>query len=86
MARYDIEKIKQQLTENLPILRERFLNQLITGKFKGNSIAERIGYFNLPLPITGTFYQCLVMDFIHRKNGEQFDLDLISVWDLLKKW
>jgi two-component system response regulator YesN len=25
------------------------------------------------------------MDFIHRKSGEQFDLDLISVWDLLEK-
>ncbi len=85
MAQYDIEKIKQQLTESLPILRERFLNQLITGKFKGNSVAERIDYFNLPLPITGTFYQCLIMDFIHRKSGEQFDLDLISVWDLLDK-
>lgn len=81
----DLELIRARLEESLPILRERFLNSLITGKAREGELEERISYFSLPLPRSAAAYQCLVLDFAHRKTGEAFDIDLLSERNYLEK-
>ncbi len=84
LARQDDERIRSQLAESLPHIKERFLNKLIAGKIKGAALAERAGYFNLPLPLAGAAYQCVVLDFARRRSGEEFDLELLSERNVLE--
>ncbi|GAB1483082.1 response regulator [Treponema sp.] len=80
-ARDDIERIQSQLAESLPLLRERFLHRLLAGvnkKEDGIDLAERLRYFNLPIPSSSSFYISLVLDYQVRRNGRNFDLDLIA--------
>ncbi|MDR2029377.1 MAG: response regulator [Treponema sp.] len=86
ISRQDLEHIKKQLAESLPLLRERFLVHIIEGKFNRNSLNERFAYFGLPFPTEGAAYQCLVLDFVHRREGEDFDLDLITARNILGKF
>jgi two-component system response regulator YesN len=86
VSRQDMEYIKKRLAESLPLLRERFLVHIIEGKFNRNSLEERFAYFGLPLPPEGAAYQCLVLDFVHRREGEAFDIDLISIRNILEKF
>jgi two-component system response regulator YesN len=85
-SRRDLEHIKQQLAESIPLLRERFLIHLIEGRLDRNSIPERIAYFDLPLPPEGAAYQCLVLDFVHRREGEDFHIDLITERNILESF
>ncbi|MDR2363745.1 MAG: response regulator [Spirochaetaceae bacterium] len=82
--RRDLEHIKKQLAETIPLLRERFLAHLIEGKLDRNSILERLAYFDLPLPPEGAAYQCLVLDFVRRRKGEDFHIDLITGRNILE--
>jgi two-component system response regulator YesN len=84
MARQDQERIRNQLAESLPHIKERFLNKLITGKIKGAALAERVAYFSLSLPLAGAAYQCLAIDFARRRSGEEFDLELLSERNVLE--
>jgi two-component system response regulator YesN len=86
ISRQDLEHIKEQLAESLPLLRERFLVHIIEGKFNRRSLQERFAYFGLPFPPEGAAYQCLVMDFVHRREGEDFDIDLIAARNILEKF
>jgi two-component system response regulator YesN len=80
--RQDLEQIKKQLAESIPLLRERFLVRLIEGD--RNSIPERLAYFELPIPPEGVAYQCLVLDFIRRRKGEDFHIDLFALRNVLE--
>jgi two-component system response regulator YesN len=84
--RRDLEHIKKQLAETIPLLRERFLAHLIEGKLDRNSIPEGFAYFDLPLPPEGSAYQCLVLDFIRRRKGEDFHIDLITGRNILDRF
>ncbi|HAE21894.1 MAG TPA: hypothetical protein DCG47_06165 [Spirochaetaceae bacterium] len=84
LARQDEERIRSQLAESLPHIKERFLNKLIAGKIKGAALAERVGYFNLPLPLSGAAYQCLAVDFAQRRSGEEFDIEILSERNVLE--
>jgi two-component system response regulator YesN len=83
--RLDIEHIKRQLAESIPLLRERFLAKLIEGKLSGELIRERLAYFDLALPRAGSAYQCLALDFVHRREGADFDMDLLSHRNILEQ-
>jgi two-component system response regulator YesN len=83
-SRRDLERIKKQLAESIPLLRERFLVRLVQGKPDQNSLAEGFAYFELPLPLAGAAYQCLVLDFVRRPPGEDFHIDLISARNILE--
>jgi two-component system response regulator YesN len=89
ISRWNFEQLKKQLAESFPLLRERFLNQLVLGKFtKGSSIYtwdERISYLGIPIPLQNTFYLCLVLDGIHRRKGEEFDIDLLAKRQILEQ-
>jgi two-component system response regulator YesN len=60
--------------------------RIIEGKFNRNSLNERLAYFGLPFPPEGAAYQCLVLDFVHRREGEDFDIDLIAARNILGKF
>jgi two-component system response regulator YesN len=83
--RRDLEHIKRQLAESLPLLRERFLVRLIEGKLDREAIRERVSYFGLPLPLDSAAYDCLALDFVRRREGEQFDIDLLTERNILEK-
>ncbi|MDR2758644.1 MAG: response regulator [Spirochaetaceae bacterium] len=84
--RRDLEHIKKQLAESIPILRERFLVHLVEGRPDRSSIPEGLAYFDLPLPPEGVAYQCLVLDFIRRRKGEDFHIDLITERNILEEF
>jgi two-component system response regulator YesN len=82
--RLNMEHIKRQLAESIPLLRERFLVKLIEGKLIREVIRERLDYFDLALPCSGSAYQCLTLDFVHRREGADFDMDLLSHRNILE--
>jgi two-component system response regulator YesN len=83
--RLNLERIKRQLEESLPLLRERFLARLIEGKADRELVRERAAYFGLPLPLEGAAYQCLTVDLVCRRGGEDFDIDLIAQRNILEQ-
>ncbi|MFP3091217.1 response regulator [Treponema sp. TIM-1] len=85
-SRRDLEHIKKQLVESIPLLRERFLVHLIEGRPDRTGIPEQLAYFDLPLPLEGVAYQCLVLDFVRRRKGEDFHIDLITVQNILEEF
>lgn len=82
-ARRDMERLKKQLAESLPLLRERFLNQLLSGRIA--DAADRIAYFGLSLPTSGVSYHISVLDFDRRTEGEEFDLDILAERNLIER-
>jgi two-component system response regulator YesN len=83
--RLNIKRIKEQLAQSMPLLKERFLARLVEGKFEGEAVRERIRYFGLPLPVENMSYQCLILDFVRRRGGEGFDIDLLAQRNILEK-
>ncbi|MDR1419703.1 MAG: response regulator [Treponema sp.] len=97
--RLNLELIKKQLAESLPMLRERFLARLAGGKLPagdgtGERLRERLAYFSLPIPHEGAAYQCLALDQLShtepsRENesmtGEHFDIDLLTRRNILEE-
>lgn len=50
------QKLKQQLQENLPTLREKFLANLVQGMYKsGQEVKDKLAFFDLPLEMTGSW-------------------------------
>lgn len=84
-ARHDLERIRKQLDDSLPLMRERFLNALVQGRIKAEAVIERLEYFNLPIPVADGAWQCLALDFVRRKSGEDFDIELLSERNFLEK-
>lgn len=56
----DINRLKLQLKESMPVLKERFLNRLINGKISDEIIIEKSRYFEIKLE--GKFFLTLVTD------------------------
>jgi len=56
----DLERLKRQLKESLPLLKERFLNRLISGHLREGELEEKLKYFNIQLP--GSYYLAFVVD------------------------
>lgn len=56
----DLDKLRQQLRESLPLLRERFLNRLIRGELQEADIPRKLELLKLDLP--GPYYNLMVID------------------------
>jgi two-component system response regulator YesN len=56
----DLDRLREQLSESLPILRERFLNRLIRSAATEAEIRQKLGLLDLELP--GPCYVALVVD------------------------
>jgi two-component system response regulator YesN len=84
-ARLDLERIRRQLDESLPLMKERFLNALVQGRIKPEAATERLRYFDLPIPTADSAWQCMVLDLAKRKSGEDFDMAMMSERNFLEK-
>ena len=80
----DLERIKKQLAENLPLIKERFLNQLITGSISSEETSERCSYFGLTLNPTQGSFHCIILDFARHHGGEGFDIDMLRVKNVIR--
>jgi two-component system response regulator YesN len=56
----DLSKLKQQLRESLPLVRERFLNQLVTGNIREGKLEDKLAYLGIDL--SGSHYLVAVID------------------------
>lgn len=45
--REDISRLKRQLRESLPLLKERFLNRMITGQLREGKLEDKLAYLNI---------------------------------------
>lgn len=55
-----IEKIKQAYADNLPVMKERFLNQLLEGSYKKKDIEEKLS--RLGISLMGDCYSVVLID------------------------
>ncbi|MFP3043210.1 response regulator [Treponema primitia] len=84
--RLNLEQIKKQLSESMPLMRERFLARLAEGKQRPADIPERIAALGLDLPVRGVAYQCLILDFVCPRKGERFDIDHLTQRHVLEQF
>jgi len=82
-ARRDMELLKRQLEESLPLLKERFLNQLLAGG--GPEASERALRLGLPFPASEAAYHVTLVDFDRRPEGPSFDLDILAERNLIER-
>jgi two-component system response regulator YesN len=82
--RRDYERLKRQLAETLPLLRERFLNELLVSGAARSGLAERMSYLSLPIPTGNAAYIALVLDFDRVGGGEQSDMDVLAERNLIE--
>nr|AFM44654.1 response regulator [Caldanaerobius polysaccharolyticus] len=62
----EFEELKRQLYDNLPYLKERFLNELINGNLDDNLVKEKLEFFDIPL--NGSIYQVAVLEIINSND------------------
>ncbi len=66
-GRRDLDRVRTQLRESLPLLRERVLNRLVSGGFAEGEIRPRLDSCGLTLP--GPWYQAMVIDLDSPDHG-----------------
>jgi two-component system response regulator YesN len=66
----DLSKLKQQLRESLPLVRERFLNQLIIGELRESKLEDKLSYLDIDL--SGNHYVVAVIDVDDHGELQQF--------------
>jgi two-component system response regulator YesN len=66
----DLSKLKQRLRESLPLVRERFLNQLTSGSVREREIVDKLSY--LELHLQGPHYLVAVIDVDDHGELERF--------------
>ncbi|WP_455381905.1 response regulator, partial [Salinispira pacifica] len=76
----DLDKLRQQLRESLPLLRERFLNRLIQGEVPETEMGRRLSLLELELP--GPHFNLLVVD-PDSVNSEE-DLMSLAIQNLVE--
>uniref|UniRef100_A0A7C3E8Q9 Response regulator n=1 Tax=Gracilinema caldarium TaxID=215591 RepID=A0A7C3E8Q9_9SPIR len=82
----DFERLKKQLAENLPLIKERFFNQLITGAIPAEELLERSTYLGLSLQSDLGAIHCIVLDFVQHHGGEGFDIDVLRVKNVIRHY
>lgn len=66
----DLSKLKQQLRDSLPLVRERFLNQLVAGELRGSNPQDKLAYLDIHL--SGNYYLAAVIDVDDHGELQQF--------------
>ncbi|MEK3768340.1 response regulator [Paenibacillus sp. FSL R5-0887] len=77
LQKANLVKLRMQLNQSLPLLRERFLEQLVTTRMKSEEIENKLSYFHIPLQ--GQVYLALVIDIELEKRSQDlaFDAELL---------
>ena len=81
----DLELLKKQLQESLPLLKERFLNSLLWDISTGPEPAERIAYLDLPLPAHACAWQVMAVDHERSGNNQTDELELLAERNLIQR-
>lgn len=58
--REDLDRLRMQLKESLPLLKERFLNRLVSGYLREGELEEKLKYFHIGL--SGKNFLVMVVD------------------------
>jgi two-component system response regulator YesN len=87
----EYEALKQQLEENLPYLREKFLNELLQGELDKEEIRDKMEYFKISKNIVSEVFQVAVAevsetDKVSRSSEEDRILLSMQCMDLVKKF
>ncbi len=81
------QELMDKLRESLPLLRERFLNRLVTGRIPAERLPEQLSSYQLPEMRRNSL--CIIIDTYRRnrpeENGSSPDLYLLSVFDLCRQ-
>lgn len=72
LQKANLVKLRMQLNQSLPLLRERFLEQLVTTRMKSEEIENKLSYFHIPLQ--GQVYLALVIDIELEKRSHNLAL------------
>jgi len=86
----DINKIKMQLRESLPLLKERFLNRLVSGLMQKEKVNEKLEYFGIRFE--GNCFVTLVIDvddfreFSRYHPGTEDELLLFAVYNISEEF
>lgn len=65
--RAEYNRLKKQLEENLPYLREKLLNELLNSKMDTDDIKQRLNYFHIKL--NPDYFQTAVIEITHADTG-----------------
>lgn len=85
------QKLKQQLQENLPTLREKFLANLVQGMYKSEQeVRDKLAFFGLPLEMPGSWRAAVfrIDDYeqaIERYNEEYKQLLSFSIFNIMEE-
>lgn len=69
---FDMEHLRTIVKESLPAARERFFNQLVTGKINKNEIESKLNYLNLN--ITGKLFAIAILKIVNLQGDNVTDL------------
>lgn len=84
--REDISRLKMQLKESLPVLRERFLNRMLLGHLQEDSLKDKLNYLNICLK--GSNYIVAAIDVddysdLRRSHpGTEEELLLLAIYNV----
>ncbi|MBW4081546.1 response regulator [Paenibacillus sp. S150] len=85
------QRLKQQLQENLPTLREKFLANLLQGMYKSEQeVRDKLAFFELPLEMTGSWRVAVFQidhydKAIERYNEEYKQLLSFSIFNIMEE-
>ncbi|MFD0716615.1 response regulator [Paenibacillus sp. GCM10027626] len=82
----DMGRLRRQLNESLPLLRERFLERLATSGMSKEEADERLAYFDIG--ISGTDYIVLAIDPDHFRvhdNADDHELLRFAVYNIVQE-
>ncbi|UJF32380.1 helix-turn-helix domain-containing protein [Paenibacillus hexagrammi] len=84
MSRENLSTIRQQLNQSLPLLKERFLERMVSSIMKKDEIDRRFKYFDLSL--AGSYFIALVagIDDLHTKEASRIAIDANTDIELLQ--
>ena len=74
-SRENLSHLKLQLYQSLPLLRERFLEQLIGGTLNEAKIMERLDYFGLGLTAPNYLVVAIDIDDLDEMSKEKWHHD-----------
>ena len=65
----EYEKLKLQLEESLPYLREKFLNELLQNELDEDEIKEKLSYFNISINSGSDYFQTALVEVSSSGKG-----------------
>lgn len=67
LQKEDYERLREQLQQNMPYLREKFLNELVQGNIALDTVTEKAAYFDITLP--KDVFQIVVLELLNEEES-----------------